>query len=116
MPAFFGSVSLALLEKQDYEEANLDLRLPWQRGISFGTWKVIIQRSTKALRAYKDNPLASDICDLEIGSEKKTFGADVAALISARNDYHHGRGPTLEEEIALSTSSPSQPDCGPVRC
>ena len=41
---------------------------------------------------------------LNIGSEKKSFGADVAALISTRNNYHHGRGPLIEEEIASASN------------
>lgn len=102
--AFLGSVSLALLEKQDYERAQIDLKMPWQGGISFGAWKLIVQRSTKVLRTYKDNPLASAIQRLNIGSEKKGFGADIAALINARNHYHHGRGPTMEEEIVNASN------------
>ncbi len=102
MLAFLGSVSLALLEEQDYKEAKIDLRRAWRGGISFGTWKLIVQLSTKILR-HKNHPLASAICGLNIGS-KKGFGADVAALISAKNDFHHGRGPLNEEEIAPASN------------
>jgi hypothetical protein len=63
MLAFLGSVSLALLEEQDYEETNIDLRKAWRGGISFGAWKLIVQLSTKVLR-YKDHPLASAIWGL----------------------------------------------------
>lgn len=52
---------------------------------------------------HKTHSLASAICGLNTGSEKKGFGADVAALISARNDFHHGRGPLTDEEIATAS-------------
>jgi len=104
MLAFLGSVSLAILDKEDYERARLDLKLPWQGGISFGAWKLIVQRSAKVFESYENDPLASDICKLRIGSEKKGFGADIAALISARNDFHHGRGPVMEEDIVEASN------------
>ena len=103
MLAFLGSVSLALLDEGDYKESKIDLEEAWQGGISFGVWKLIVQLSSKSLQ-YKDDPLASAIHALNIGSEKKSFGADVAALISARNDFHHGRGPLTEEEIAIASN------------
>jgi hypothetical protein len=40
-------------------------------------------------------------------AENKGFGADVAALIRARNDFHHGRGPTMEEDV-LAASNEAQ--------
>ena len=104
MLAFLGSVSLAILDDQDYEKSQLDLRLPWQGGISFGAWKLIVQRCAKAFRDYKDAPLAAEIQGLKIGSENKAFGADVAALIRARNDFHHGRGPVMEEDIVEASN------------
>ncbi len=99
MLAFLGSVSLAMLEKEDYERAQIDVKLPWQGGISFGGWKVLAQRSAKVFRTYQDHPLAAAIHKLKIGTETKGFGGDVAALISARNDFHHGRGPLMEEDF-----------------
>ncbi len=104
MLAFLGSVSLAILDDGDYERAQLDLRVPWQGGISFGAWKLIVQRCAKVFRSYRSNPLASDIRKLSIGSEDKVFGADVAALISARNNFHHGRGPVMEEDIVEASN------------
>ena len=100
MLAFLGSVSLAILDDKDYERAKLDLKVPWQGGISFGARKLIVQRSAKVFRTYENHPLATDIRKLNIGSEAKGFGADIAALISARNDFHHGRGSGMEEEVA----------------
>jgi hypothetical protein len=58
-------------------------------------------------RSYRDHPLAVDISRLKIGSEDKVFGADIAALIRARNDFHHGRGPVMEEDI-LEASNEAQ--------
>ncbi len=103
MLAYLGSVSLALLNKEDYERAQIDLRIPWQGGISFGAWKLIVTRCAKAFQSYRDHPLAYSIHRLKIGTENKGFGADVAALIQARNNFHHGRGPLTEEEIAQAS-------------
>ncbi len=105
--AFLGSVSLSILNEEDYEKAQLDLRVPWQGGISFGAWKLIVQRCAKVFRGYRDHPLAADIRRLNIGSEDNGFGADAAALIRARNDFHHGRGPTMEEDV-LAASNEAQ--------
>jgi hypothetical protein len=71
MLAFLGSISLAILDQEDYERAQLDLKLPWQGGISFGAWKLIVQRSAKVFQTYENNPLASDIRKLRIESENK---------------------------------------------
>ena len=103
MLAFLGSVSLAMLEEEDYERAQIDVKVPWQGGISFGGWKLLVQRSAKVFRTYQNNPLATAINRLKIGTETKGFGADVAALISARNDFHHGRGPLMEEDIVAAS-------------
>ncbi|MDP9438903.1 MAG: hypothetical protein M3P49_09180, partial [Actinomycetota bacterium] len=108
MLAYLGSVSLALLDRQDYERAQIDLKLPWQGGISFGGWKLIVTRSAKVFRSRKDNPLALAIQKLNVGSENKGFGADVAALIHARNNFHHGRGSLTEEEIARASDEAQQ--------
>lgn len=102
--AFLGSVCLAVLDDQDYEKAQLDLRAPWQSGISFGAWKLIVQRCSKVFQGYRDNALAAEICRLNIGSERRVFGADVATLIRARNDFHHGRGPVMEEDIVEASN------------
>jgi hypothetical protein len=56
------------------------------------------------IQTYENNPLASDIRKLRIGSENKGFGADIAALISARNDFHHGRGPIIEENVVEASN------------
>lgn len=108
MLAFLGSVSLAILDEQDYERAELDLKLPWQGGISFGAWKLIVQRSAKVFRTYENHSLATAIRRLNIGSETKGFGADIAALIHARNNFHHGRGPLMEEDIIGASNEAQQ--------
>jgi len=104
MLAFLGSVSLAILSEEDFARTQLDLRLPWQGGISFGAWKLIVQRCAKVFQTYKNHPLASDISRLRIGSEKKGFGADIAALINARNNFHHGRGPVMQEDVVAASN------------
>ena len=52
--AFLGSVSLSILDEADYGRAQLDLKVPWQGGISFGAWKLIAQRCAKVFRSYED--------------------------------------------------------------
>ncbi|MEG3973143.1 hypothetical protein QT970_00775 [Microcoleus sp. herbarium8] len=101
--AFLGSVSLALLQEQDREKTEIDLKKYWQGGISPGDWKELIGRSGKVFATYKDDPLAECIYRLNINSDKKGFGSDVAALIKAKNDFKHDRGPTVEEEIFKAT-------------
>jgi hypothetical protein len=108
MLAFLGSVSLALLEKQDYKEAQVNPKRLWGSGSTFGGWKWVVQGSEKVLRKYQDNPLASAMQKLGVGSpEDSSFGADVEALISARNSYSHGRGPFVEEDF-VSASNEAQ--------
>ena len=102
MLALLGSISLALLEKEDHRSTGIDLGLAWQRGISFGGWKALVQLSSEALRA-KDHPLGTSIYKLRIRSENKGFGADIARLISMRNDFHHGRGPLVQEDVAAAS-------------
>lgn len=101
--AFLGSVSLALLQEQDREKTEIDLKKYWQGGISPGDWKELVGRSGKVFATYKDDPLAEGIYRLNINSDKKGFGSDVAALIKAKNDFKHDRGPTVEEEIFKAT-------------
>lgn len=59
---------------------------------------MIVQRSAKAFRSYENHPLATAIRNLQVRSENKGFGAATSALIVARNNHHHGRGPCLEED------------------
>ncbi len=104
MVTFLGSLSLALLEKQDYKEAQINPKRLWGTGSTFGSWNRVVQGSSKVFRKYEDNPLASAIQKLGVDSpEESRFGADVAALIRARNDYSHGRGPSIEEEVVVAS-------------
>ena len=56
-------------------------------------------------RTYEDYPLATSLDRLNIELETKGFGVDIAALIRACNDFHHGRGPTMEEDVAASNEA-----------
>jgi hypothetical protein len=98
--AFLASVSLTLLREQDGQKAEIDLKEYWRSGISPGDWKDIVGRCSIVFAAYEDDPLALGISGLNIRSEKKGFGHDVAKLIQAKNDYKHDRGPTVSEDIA----------------
>jgi len=98
--AFLASVSLTLLREQDRQKAEIDLKDYWRSGISPGDWKDIVRRCSKVFATYEDDPIALGISSLNIRSEKKGFGHDVAKLIQAKNDYKHDRGPTVSEDIA----------------
>lgn len=100
MLAFLASISLALLKEEDREKADVDPKEYWLTGISPGDWRDIIARCSKVFASYDDNPTALAIKGLNIRSEKKGFGADVAALIRAKNDFKHDRGPVVLEDIA----------------
>jgi hypothetical protein len=97
--AFLASVSLTLFREQDRQKADINLEEYWRSGISPGDWKDIVGRS-RVFSTYEDNPLVLGISSLNIRSEKKGFGHDVAKLIQAKNDYKHDRGPTVLEDIA----------------
>ena len=101
--AFLGSISLALLQEQDRQKTKFDFQKYWQGGISPGHWKEIIGFSGKVFATYKDDPLAEHIHRLNIFTDKKGFGKDVAALCKAKNDFKHDRGPTVEKEIFQAT-------------
>lgn len=98
--AFLASVSLTLLQEPDRRKADINLEEYWRSGISPGDWKDIVGRCSRVFSTYEDNPLALGISSLNIRSEKKGFGHDVAKLIQAKNDYEHDRGPTVLEDIA----------------
>ena len=98
--AFLGSVSLAILREQDREESEIDPRDYWLTGISPGDWKEIVARCSKVFARYEQDTLALEIKELKVRSEKKnSFGANVMALIRAKNDYKHDRGPTVLARI-----------------
>ncbi len=86
----------------DREEADVDLAGYWRGGISPGDWREIVRRCSKVFARY-DEPLARAIYGLKIRSEDRGFGRDVGALIRAKNDFKHDRGPkTLEDTLAAS--------------
>ncbi len=102
MLAFLGSVSLTIVREQDRERAGIDPKEFWTTGISPGDWKEIVGRCSKVFAGYDDDPLAQAIKGANIRSEKKElgFGANITALIRAKNDFKHDRGPVILEEIA----------------
>jgi hypothetical protein len=105
MVTFLGSLSLALIERGDYKEAQINPKRLWGTGSTFGGWNRVVQGSSKVFRKYEDTPLASAIQKLGVDSpEESRFGADVAAFIRTRNDYSHGRGPSIEEEVVVASN------------
>jgi len=101
--AFVASICLALIQKADRRSTGIDLKSYWQGGISPGHWKDIIARCSKVLSSYKDHPLAAGISRLNVGSESRGSGKDVQAIIRAKNDFKHDRGPTTEIDMIAAT-------------
>jgi hypothetical protein len=97
--AFLGSVSLALLTDEDRHSLAEDFREYWKGGISPGDWRAIISRCSGLLREYEDNQLASSLCKLNAGSDKKGLGKELQLLIRVKNDFKHERGSQTEAEI-----------------
>lgn len=97
--AFLGAVSLSVLREEDRKKSGIDPREFWRSGISPGDWKEIVRLCSKAFASYENTPVASAIKDLNIRSEKKGFGANIFALIRAKNDYKHDRGPVVLDDI-----------------
>lgn len=101
--AFLASVSLALVPEQDRVTTGINPHDYWRAGASPGDWKDIVARCSKVFGRYRDQPLTTAIHRLNIGSDQKGFGADVAMLIRAKNDFKHDRGPFTEEDIIRAT-------------
>lgn len=97
--AFLAAISLSLLQEQDRGEGKLDFRRYWGGGISPGHWREITANTTRVLGSYKDHPLAEALVALRITSTKGTFGPAIQRLITAKNDFKHDRGPTIDEDI-----------------
>lgn len=102
--AFLASISLALVQKYGYKETEIDPDKYWQGGISPGDWRDIVGRCSKIFATQQGHPLASSIQRLNIRSEKKGFGKDIAELIREKNDYKHDRGPVVEEDIIIASN------------
>jgi hypothetical protein len=91
--AFLASVSLTQLREQDRQKAEIDLKENWRSGISPGDWKDIVGRCSKVFPTYEGNLLALEIARLNIRSEKKGFGQDVAGWARL---CEHSRSPQLQ--------------------
>lgn len=102
--AFLASTSLALLRERGHAGTNIRPEEYWRGGISPGDWKDIIGRCSRVFSEREDHPLARSIQNLNIRSEKRGFGRDIAALITEKNDYKHDRGPTVEEDIIAASN------------
>ena len=56
-------------------------------------------KGDKSAGERHQNPLAEHFRRSNVSSEKKGIGPDVGALIRAKNDYKHDRGPTTEQHL-----------------
>lgn len=113
--AFLASVAMSLVQPSDRASVELDVSAIWDGGASPGHWREIIGKCSKVLSTYKDHPLASNIVRLNISAEKRGFGAAVKALITAKNDFKHDRGPRTEEDFATATKSTQETLKGCIR-
>ena len=95
--AFLGSISLALhVHQNDRDRIAIDRF--FQKGISAGDWREILNRTCKSFRA-SEHPLLRSLYRLEIGLQQKGLGKHIDELIQARNDLHHNRGPVTEDDF-----------------
>lgn len=110
--ALLASLALALLSEEDRGKIQpktgvtpeKPLQSYLQRGITFGDWFSLFSQSGRILRSYNGNQLADNLGDL-LGKKRdnRRFGQRYEELISDRNRYAHGRGPTTEEEYQQAT-------------
>ncbi|CAA9390172.1 MAG: hypothetical protein AVDCRST_MAG22-530 [uncultured Rubrobacteraceae bacterium] len=104
MLAFLASLSLSILQKEDLAAAGIDIGKLWEGGVAFGSWKRVIEKCAGVFESYRNHPLASALAGLDIASGKRGFGADVNALISARNNLGHGREAFAEVAIRRASN------------
>ena len=98
--AFLGSISIAMLTEEDRSQLAANIIGEWRGGISPGGWKDLVRKCSSLLARYSGNPLAEQLCELKIQSEKKgTFGEHVKGLIGRKNDFKHDRGPKVESDV-----------------
>lgn len=91
--AFLGSLLLAKLFVAGINFDYLDLHRKWSLGITPGTWKEIISRTTKPIRQadpYFFPELFSAIAGKEFLSILERFTVE-------KNDFKHDRGPKTEK-------------------
>lgn len=107
--AFVGSLTLALLDAAHLRQMGDSLGQPalsfWQGGISPGHWLTLTIHASRKLRAQDDNSLARHLGGLQLQREDKGLGKAVRALIKAKNDYKHDRGPSIESEYKCACAS-----------
>jgi len=106
--AFMASVTMSLIQADDRASVELDVREVWDRGASPGHWRDVIGKCCRVLGTYKDHPLASSIVGLHIMAKKRSFGAVIEKLITAKNDFKHDRGPRTKEDFESATKDVQQ--------
>jgi hypothetical protein len=105
--AFLTALSLALLEPTDRGAIRPLLADRFRGGVSAGSLREIARSSSTTLSGYGDNGLARSLSALWAARRSK-FPERVDRLVSARNDFHHGRGPRIEEELRAATESTAE--------
>src|SRR5262249_60167710 len=78
---------------------GVDLVKAWRAGMTPGGWREVSVHAARALSDYKTD-LAEGVRSLWLERRKIKFREAVDRLISTRNDFHHGRGPKTEEDLA----------------
>ncbi|MCG8586279.1 MAG: hypothetical protein MI757_16350 [Pirellulales bacterium] len=101
--AFIASLSLTLLDEERRNRLPERLGRPlvdsWQGGISPGDWLDLSIHGIESLKEQADTEVARGLAGLEVKSEKKGLGKNLRALIRAKNDFKHDRGPSVETEF-----------------
>ena len=100
--AFLGSLSLALIDDSFRAELASSLgRSPveyWRGGISPGHWLELTIHTTRLLQKQNGGPLAKELAGLDLNRENRGLGKTLRALIKAKNDHKHDRGPSIDSE------------------
>jgi hypothetical protein len=104
--AFVASIELSLIAGDKERLRTIDIVKAWQGGISPGTWRDVSIHAARVLSDYKTD-LAAGVRALWLEKRKGKFREAVDRLISTRNDFHHGRGPKTEEDLAKAVDETS---------
>ena len=97
--AFLGALCMSLLQREDRTASTIDAAKWWGQGVSPGHWREMIGACSKLFGSYVDSPLHSEIASLKVMEEKRGFGKLMHALIRAKNDFKHDRGPSPGNEM-----------------
>ena len=98
--SYLGSLTLALIPEDTLRASDLNLFNYWKGGISPGHWREIFQRGSRLLTA---DGSASRLNSTLAGLWRQPGIDAFEALIKAKNDDKHDRGPKVDDEYKTGT-------------